>query len=369
MRSMIRTGPDLERFGEILFYGVLLLLGYLAYKVTGPFLAPLAWAGILALSLEPLRSRLARRIGRGRAALATTIIAGLLIVGPVATLLTMLAAEVPVVVSLAQRIPDQATPERVQMVWDRVRERVPVTLPADPTDLLRQAAQSVAGFVAPRLGGALANIAGMIGNLFVTLFALFFLLRDGDHVVAMIRRVLPFSEVEREQLIRETHDLVIASVGAGLAVATAQGFIGGITFWAMGLGAPAAWSVAIGICSLIPVVGATLVWVPVALWWALSGEVTKALILTGIGAGVIGMVDNILRPMLLSGRSSVNGLVVFIGLLGGGAAFGFVGLVLGPIVLVTAGTLIHALTRRPQPSPAEAEAAPPPAEPETPTTA
>jgi predicted PurR-regulated permease PerM len=348
MRSMFRTGPDRERFGEILFYGFLLLLGYLAYQVTGPFLGPLAWAGILALTLEPLRARLARRLGRRHAAMVTTIVAALLIVGPVATVLTMLAAEVPVVMSLAQRIPDQATPERVQVVWDTIRARVPVTLPGDPTDLLKQAAQAVAGFVAPRLGGALANIAGMIGSLFVTLFALFFLLRDGDKAVDLIRRVLPFSELERERLIRETHDLVIASVGAGLAVAALQGLIGGIAFWALGLGAPSAWGVAIGICSLIPVVGATIVWVPVALWWLLSGSVVKGLVLIGIGAGVIGMVDNVLRPMILSGRASVNGLVVFIGLLGGGGAFGFIGLVLGPIVLVTTGTLIDALTRRPR---------------------
>ncbi len=221
-------------------------------------------------------------------------------------------------------------------------------MPDDPTQLIRQGAQSVVTFMAPRVGGLVANLLGMIGSIFVMLFAMFFLLRDSDRVVDMLRRVLPFPTAEREQLMKETHDLVIASVGAGLAVAAVQGAIGGITFWAMGLGAPAAWTVAIGICSLIPVVGATLVWVPVALWWLLSGEVGKAIILTGIGAGVIGMVDNILRPALLSGRASVNGLVVFIGLLGGGSAFGFVGLVVGPIVLVTAGTLINALTRRHQ---------------------
>lgn len=345
---MTRPGPASERFAELLFYAVLLLVAYLAFLVTRPFLAPLAWAGILALTLEPLRARLSRRVGRSRSALLTTVLAAVLIVGPVATVVTMLAAEVPLVIGFAQRLPEQATPERVQTVWDTIRARVPVNLPGDPTDLLKQAAQAVAGFVAPRLGGALANIAGMIGSLFVTLFALFFLLRDGNKAVDLIRRVLPFSELERERLIRETHDLVIASVGAGLAVAAVQGLIGGVTFWAMGLGAPVAWGVAIGICSLIPVVGATLVWVPVALWWLLSGSVAKGLVLVGIGAGVIGMVDNVLRPMILSGRASVNGLVVFIGLLGGGGAFGFIGLVLGPIVLVTAGTLIDALTRRPR---------------------
>lgn len=335
-----------ERFGELVFYLILLLVGYLAYLVTRPFLGSLAWAGILAVTLEPVRASFAERMRPGRAALVTTLLTAVLIVGPVAALLSVLAAEVPEVIDYAQKLPAQATPERVQSLWDGIRERVPVGLPDDPTDLLRRGAQTVAAFIAPRVGGAVANLAGVIGSLFVTLFALFFLMRDGDQVVALIRRILPFPEREREQLMVEVQDLVIASVGAGLAVAAAQGLIGGVTFWALGLPAAAAWGVAIGICSLIPVVGATIVWVPVALWWLLTGAVMKALILIVVGTAVIGMVDNILRPVLLSGRASVNGLVVFIGLLGGAAAFGFVGLVVGPIILVTAGTLVDALTRR-----------------------
>jgi predicted PurR-regulated permease PerM len=86
--------------------------------------------------------------------------------------------------------------------------------------------------------------------------------------------------------------------------------------------------------------------VPVALWLFISGEITRGLLLTGLCGAILGSADNVLRPLLLAGRTSANGLVVFIGLLGGVAAFGFVGLVLGPIVLVTAGSLIDALTRR-----------------------
>jgi predicted PurR-regulated permease PerM len=93
------------------------------------------------------------------------------------------------------------------------------------------------------------------------------------------------------------------------------------------------------------VVGSTIVWGPVAIWWLLSGEVARGLILLAVGSGGIALVDNVLRPVILSGRTSVSGLVIFFGLLGGVGAFGLVGLVLGPIVLVTAGTLIDALTR------------------------
>lgn len=340
----LRSNPD--RFGELLFYGVVLLVGYLAFTVIQPFLAPLAWATIFALTVNPGRGRLATRLGPTRAALAITLLTAVLIVGPLALLVSMLANDIPKAIDFLQRLPQTATPERVRLVWDAVRERSPVALPADPTTMISEVAQNAVAFLAPRLGAVLADIAATLGSLFVMLFALFFLLRDSDRIGDHVRRLLPFPPDERERLITQAQDLVIASIGAGLTVSAVQGFIGGVAFWALGVGAPVAWGVAIAVCSLIPVVGATLVWVPVAVWWLLSGEIVRGLVLVGIGAGVIGLVDNVLRPILLSGRTSVNGLVVFLGLLGGVSAFGFVGLVLGPVVLVIAGTLVDALTRR-----------------------
>jgi predicted PurR-regulated permease PerM len=343
---MIRSNPD--RFGELLFYGIVLLVAYLAFSVIAPFLAPLAWAAIFALTLNPLYRRLLPRLGSFGAALATTITAAVVIVGPLATLMSMLSSEIPRVVEFLQTLPQTATPERVQTVWNLIRARVPVALPDDPTRLLSQAAQTVFAFLAPQLGSVLANIASTIGSLFVMLFALFFLLRDGDAIADVVRRILPFREESRERLITDTRDLVIASVGAGLAVSAVQGFIGGLTFWSLGAGAPVAWGVAIGIASLIPVVGASLVWGPVAIWWLLSGDMLRGVALIIVCGFVVGLVDNVLRPLLLSGRTSVNGLVVFLGLLGGVGVFGFVGLVVGPIVLVIASTLLEALTRRPE---------------------
>ena len=117
--------PGSERFGELLFYGVLILVGYLAYLVTAPFLASLAWAAIFALTLSPLHRRLSAPIGNTRAALVTTLAAAVLIVGPLATLISMLAGEVPQLVEFAQTLPAQATPERVQTIWDNLRHRDP----------------------------------------------------------------------------------------------------------------------------------------------------------------------------------------------------------------------------------------------------
>jgi predicted PurR-regulated permease PerM len=183
----------------------------------------------------------------------------------------------------------------------------------------------------------------------VMLFALYFLLRDGETIGIQIRSLLPLPENERERLMTDTRDLVIASVGAGLLVAAVQGFISGVALWLLGVKEPVVWGVATAFCSLIPVVGSALLWVPISLWLLLSGEVVRGIILLIVGVVGIGMVDNVLRPLLLAGRTSASGLVVFLGILGGASAFGFIGLVLGPIILVTAGSLIAAFTRPDRP--------------------
>ena len=343
-----------ERFTNLLFYAVLILMGYLAMLVVWPFLAPLAWAAILALSLRPVFMRFCIRMSRSTAALSTTLLAGLLIITPAVFLTAMVLQQLPVALDYVKNL-SPTTPEQITRVWTVLRARVPVGLPEDPMSLIAQALQQTAAFVVPQAGSLVADLLSLVGSLLVMLFALFFLLRDGKTFAAVIRRLLPFNDRETEQLISKTTDLVVASVGAGLVVAAVQGAIGGLAFWMLGLPAPVVWGVAIAICSLLPVIGATIVWVPVAVWLFFSGQVTTALLLTVICAVILGSADNVLRPILLSGRTSASGLVVFIGLLGGVSAFGFVGLVLGPIVLVISGTLIDALTRRVHLTPDEVE--------------
>jgi predicted PurR-regulated permease PerM len=175
------------------------------------------------------------------------------------------------------------------------------------------------------------------------LFALFFMLRDGDALSRGLCDRLPFSAHENERLLSETRDLVTASFGAGAMVAVAQGLIAGVAFWLLGLGTPVFWGVFSAFCSLLPVVGATIVWVPTAITLLLSGETTRGVLMLLVDAFGISGVDNWLRPMLLSGKTSVSGFIVFFGLLGGAAAFGLIGLVIGPIILVITAQLLESL--------------------------
>jgi predicted PurR-regulated permease PerM len=274
----------------------------------------------------------------------TTLLVAILIVVPAVMLVSALAREVANVTDYAQNSPLIA-PQRIERIWEAARARSPIALPEDPTDLVREGVSRIATFLAPRVGAVVADVFATLGTLIAMLFALFFLVRDGDEVGRLLRELLPLPRSERDRLMHDTRELVIASVGAGVVVAIAQGTIGGLAFWLLGIRAPAFWGVVMAFCSLIPVVGATLVWVPAALWLMLSGYVGRGVIMVAIGALGISMADNVLRPLLLSGRTQVNGLVIFFGLLGGVAAFGFIGLVIGPVILVITGRLLRMFAR------------------------
>jgi predicted PurR-regulated permease PerM len=123
-----------------------------------------------------------------------------------------------------------------------------------------------------------------------------------------------------------------------------QGLFGGIVFAVVKLPTPFFWGVAMAFFSLVPVVGTALVWVPAALWLVFAGHWGRALTLALICSLVVGMVDNVLRPVLLHGRTQMNGLLVFVSLLGGLYVFGLLGLVLGPIIVATTASLLDAYT-------------------------
>jgi predicted PurR-regulated permease PerM len=288
---------------------------------------------------------LSPRIGPSRSALAATLMTAVLIVAPGVILVSIIAREVPQVVTYVQHF-SLPSPDRINRIWEAVRERSPTPLPEDPAFLVREGVRRVLAFLAPHAGAAVADLFATLGSLLVMLFALFFLLRDGHTLARQVRDLLPLPEGARDRLMTDTRDLIVASVGAGLMVAVVQGAIGALAFWLLGIHAPAFWGVVMAVCSLIPVFGAALVWLPTALWMLLSGEVGRGLILAIVGVFGISLADNVLRPLLLAGRTTASGLVVFLGLLGGAAAFGFIGLVLGPIILVTAGSLLRVFSRR-----------------------
>jgi predicted PurR-regulated permease PerM len=326
---------EAEKVSQLLFYGTVLLICWLAYRIVQPFLVEIGWAVVLAICLDPIRVRLLPRLGPTRTAAALTVASVVLLVIPVVFVgMAVIAQGGPAASYLNDQLQNQGGAAGwFHQGWEWARARAPF-LPAEQEAIAKVTASVGRGaeFLAGQAGGLLKGTANFLFALIITLGVLFFLLRDASSFARTVRRALPFGAEQNERLIALTSELVSASVTATIAVAAVQGLIGGVTFALLGVSGYVLWGVMMFLLAFLPLVGATLVWLPAAVWLALSGSLVKGIVLALVGVLVLGNVDNVLRPLLLSGKSQMNTLVLIISLMGGVSAFGFIGIVLGPLV-------------------------------------
>ena len=274
--------PEAERFSQIIFYATVLLIGYLAWRIVQPFIGEIAWAGILAICLEPVRRRVAPRLGRNRSALVLTLLVLLLIVLPLLFVGATLVAEVsPALGYLQAQLHNQGGPVAwFHAGWGWLRARVPY-LPEEQAviDGVTASVGGAAQFLASRAGSLLASVAGLAFSLLITLGVLFFLLRDAADFAGAVRRALPFGAEQNARLVKLASELVSASVTATVAIAAIQGLIGGVTFALLGLQGAVLWGVMMFLLAFLPLVGSSLVWAPAAIWLVLSGSLVKGVVL------------------------------------------------------------------------------------------
>ena len=341
-----------DRLTTVLSYGVLLLLIYLVFRIYEPFLSALGWAAILVIFFYPMQRGLARRFSARRAAVISTLAVTILLIAPAILVTTLFVREA---VSVSRGVQHSFVEQRTPVVaksWAWIAQHVPGLDPnADIFGMLQQGVQKEAGFLAERLGTILRNIAAFIFDLFVMIFAMFYFFRDGDQMIRGVRSILPFDAEHRETMIAQAGELISASVTTSLIIAAIQGILGGVGFVIVGLPTPLFWGVAMAFFSLIPVVGSGLIFVPASLWLVFTGHWGRAIILVAICAGVSTVADNLVRPLLLGGRTELSGLVIFISVVGGVALFGMLGLVLGPILVATAAGVLSVYIERPESPP------------------
>jgi predicted PurR-regulated permease PerM len=329
-----------KKLGGALFYGIVAVLAYLAFRVFEPFLAALAWAVILVVLFSPIYERLAKKLGVTTAAVASAIGVTFILIVP--TLLIMIAfvrQGVDAVQSIQQEVASGHF-RWVNDLWTRAIQRFPEADTSDLASTLHRYGEETAKYAAGQIGAVLRHTASFAFHLSVTILAMFYLFRDGPSFVARLREILPFEDVHRNRMIQDSRDLIFASVMSSLVAAAAHGLLGGIAFGLTGITAPIFWGVMMGFFSLVPVVGSALIWVPAAISLMLGGHVIKGIILALVCSVIVGMVDNIVRPWMISGRAEMGGLVVFISVLGGISVFGMLGIVLGPIVVATTASLL-----------------------------
>ncbi|GGC55147.1 AI-2E family transporter [Chelatococcus reniformis] len=305
-----------------------------------PFYGAILWAVILAILFHPLQRRLERAFG-GRANLAAAVsvlacicivvIPGSLVLGSLATEATSLYGRVSSREFDAAAMVDQIRGALPSFVIDALSaldlgsiEEIQSRL----TSFLGQAAQAIA----TRAVAIGQNTAQFVISLGVMLYVLFFLFRDGTRLAVTIRNASPLSRHHTDHILAKFAEVVKATVKGNVIIAMIQGAVGGVTFWLLGVDAPLLWGVLMAVLSLLPAVGAFLIWGPVALYLLLSGAYLKGAILFAVGIFIISTIDNLLRPPLVGRGTRLPDYVVLVSTLGGIAAIGMNGFVLGPLI-------------------------------------
>lgn len=337
-----------DRLTTVLAYGALLLLGYLVFRITQPFLVPLAWSAVLAIFFYPLHQKVARRLKPTPASLVSTLGVTVLLIAPALLILLYTAKQAIDATAHLQGLLLHPDANITFHVSDWLNKHMPASWQsADLSNSIRQGVERIAALIAGKFGSLVKNLFTFFLDLFLVVFGLFFMFRDGDSIVQAVRHLLPFDEAIQHDMLQESGDLIFASVAVGLLIAAIQGALGGIAFAIAGIGASLFWAVVIAFFSLVPVVGTALIWVPAAVWLGVSGHWGKGLLIVFICGAVAGTADNIVRPLLLRNRTRLNELLLFISVLGGLDVFGLLGLIAGPTIVAAAmGVLRVYMDRR-----------------------
>ncbi len=331
------TSPLLEHNA---FLALLMAVSAAFVWILLPFSGAVFWGAVIAIVFMPVHAGLLRKWKQRRtlAALATVFLVVLMVVLPLIFLTGMLVKEGA---ALYQRMQSGETD------FPRYFEQVIGVLPGWAHDLLEhfgltdlkeiqtritdavgRGSQAIATYVYSMGQNALDFVVGF----FVMLYLAFFLLRDGMALSQRIRAAVPLAPEHRKHLAAKFITVIRATVKGNILVAAAQGALGGLAFWFFGIKGALLWAVLMAFLSLLPAIGAGLIWGPVAIYFLVTGAIWQGVALITYGVLVIGLVDNVLRPILVGKDTQMPDYLVLISTIGGMAVFGINGFVIGPVI-------------------------------------
>lgn len=331
---------------------VTLALGW----ILQPFYGAILWGAIIALLFMPVYRRLLARLKwrRTLAALLTLALVLVVLILPLALLTAALAQEAA---QFYQQVHSgevnptryfrgvfDALPQWLTALLDRFGLVNFSALQSRISAALAQGSQ----YLATQALGIGQLTVEFVTSLFITLYLAFFLIRDGESLARALRNAVPLAPEHKRELIDKFTTVIRATVKGNLLVAVIQGALGGLAFWALGVGGALLWAVLMAFLSLLPAIGAGLVWLPVALYFFVTGALWQGLALCAWGVLVIGLIDNLLRPILVGKDTRMPDYVVMITTLGGMVVFGINGFVIGPVIaaMFMAVWHIYTTTRR-----------------------
>jgi len=327
-----------NRLYNLTLFLVAAVLGYLAYEILRPFISPIVWAIVLSIVFYPLYV-LIRRVVRLKsvASLLCMFVILIILLGPFAYFSYILTQEAVALSNYFQTGPVDPLSEILHNpTVNKLAQRMLTMFHMTEADLARTIADNISEVGKQSMSmirTGLGNAAATLVNFVFMMLSIFFFFVEGPELLDRFSTFMPFSKRQRERLINQTRDIVMSTIYGGVTIAVIQGLMGGIAFSLLAISSPVMWGVAMCISSFIPLVGTLVVWGPAVVYLALQGFYWKALILLIVGVAGISSVDSFLRPLLIRGRIKLPTLAIFFSILGGIKLFGFVGFIMGPLVL------------------------------------
>lgn len=327
-----------KRFYFIILSFLVLALGYLSYLILKPFLSSIMWAIVFSIVFYPLYAFILKRLKwKHLASLITLIIILLLILGPFSYLSFILTQEIVAMMGKIEKgtLDPMGTIMQHPYINDVLSKMLFFFNVSEGQfqkvliDMISQIGKASTGFIKSGLG----NIASAAIDFIFMIFSIFFLLEDGPRFVEKVGDYMPFSKKQKEKILAQTKGIVVSTIYGGVTVAVVQGVIGGFAFAILKVPSPVVWGTAMFIASFIPLVGTFVVWGPAVLYLLLQDHLWKGIILMLIGVFGISAADNVLRPLIIRGKMQMPILAIFFSILGGIKLFGFIGFIMGPLVL------------------------------------
>jgi predicted PurR-regulated permease PerM len=335
-----------SRFANLVLLAWFLALGYLLYLLFRPFLKSLIWATVLTVVFFPAFEFVLRKTG-GRRSLASFVVCLLvllLIVIPVTSLGVVITHQASALFQSMGGNMDQISQQSaasLKQLQERPWVRRAITLvnrytgeeAADITDYANRIARSVSELLIGIGASVLRGAGGAVFSFFLMFLTMFFLFRDGSQVLELITATTPLPAEYASEVLTKFRDLSFATFYGTILTAVVQGAAGGLLLWSLGIPSPVFWGAVVSLVSLVPIVGTFLIWGPMAVYLLITGHPTKAILILALGSLVVGSIDNLLKPLIIGGRTDMHPLLIFMSVLGGMQVFGFVGVLIGPLIV------------------------------------
>lgn len=311
------------------------ILGYLNFQILKSFFASLGWAIVIALVFHPVFDYFKKFLKyRGLTALVTVILVIVLFLFPfvyVSYQIILEAGELIKGVNLPELINEIMT----HPLLSKILEKLSFITGGDVASLEVIIKNELSGLMkegALKIAHGFGDVVSLFINLVLTFFIAFFFLKDGDSFVRKIGEFLPFAEADKASIRNQIKNIIYTTFYGGILIAILQGTILGVTFYFLDLPSATLWGFATAVASFIPVLGAFAVWGPASVYLLAKGFILKGIILALVGALIISLIDNILKPVIIKGKVNLPLIFIFLSVLGGIKVFGLIGFIIGPLV-------------------------------------